>query len=198
MHSGPLRNPGTVPFVWEQTPGKPKDDPKTHKPLINPPPGRVLESKEQGLCDVKGPTKDGFGKSEDCKNERTQITYGPNFLELNDNDDEEDDGEFEYDGNGNMSLKFCGLLLQFCLKGSIGMLNQTPGLSVRTRLPVSSANRTHVGASYAGSQDAEVAGYQPNHQSRIQKTQPSQITNMVTVYQLIVTIRLLHLLFLRT
>ncbi|KAK8586778.1 hypothetical protein V6N12_021303 [Hibiscus sabdariffa] len=54
LKSGPIRNPGTVPFVWEQTPGRPKEEKniQTHaldKPPIAPklPPGRALNDKQQ-------------------------------------------------------------------------------------------------------------------------------------------------------
>ncbi|KAJ0429709.1 hypothetical protein HanHA300_Chr17g0660561 [Helianthus annuus] len=154
LHSGPLRNPGTVPFVWEQIPGRPKDEGKTQKPPLvpSPPPGRILKERSQDMKKRSG----------NDINEKPQLTYGPNFLQLND-DDTEDDSEFEYDEPGHMSLQFCGLLPHFCLKTSIGMLNQTP---VRTRLPVSSANRTRVGAS---SQDARVAAYEPKSSVKNQK-----------------------------
>lgn len=56
LKSGPVRNPGTVPFVWEQTPGKPKAERKEHaialeQPHIAPkfPPGRVPNLKQQDL-----------------------------------------------------------------------------------------------------------------------------------------------------
>ncbi|GAB2274720.1 hypothetical protein Dimus_009492 [Dionaea muscipula] len=49
LKSGPVRNPGAVPFQWEQMPGRPKDEttpqPKTtEKPLLAPklPPGRTI------------------------------------------------------------------------------------------------------------------------------------------------------------
>ncbi|KAI3795196.1 hypothetical protein L1987_37845 [Smallanthus sonchifolius] len=190
LHSGPLRNPGTVPFVWEQIPGRPKDETKKQKPPIVPnlPPGRILKPKKQdsdivmqGFYVEKGPVKDSFERSKDSKkeishsrndndnddgdisgeNEKPQLTYGPNFLQFND-DDNEDDSDFDYAVHGNMSYKFCGLLPHFCLRGSIGILNQTPGLSVRTtRLPISSANKTRVGSSSSSSQDARVAAYEP-------------------------------------
>ncbi|KAI9093338.1 hypothetical protein K1719_027352 [Acacia pycnantha] len=56
LKSGPLRNPGTVPFVWEQTPGRPKDEDKLYTRVGGPssfpitpnlPPGRVLEVKQK-------------------------------------------------------------------------------------------------------------------------------------------------------
>lgn len=57
LKSGPVRNPGTVPFIWEQTPGKPKDESKPpqnqaiewHHPLAPKlPPGRILNAREHG------------------------------------------------------------------------------------------------------------------------------------------------------
>ncbi|KAA8526287.1 hypothetical protein F0562_008510 [Nyssa sinensis] len=54
LKSGPLRNPGVVPFRWEQTPGRPKDEGKqqtqaVEQPHIAPklPPGRSLKLKQQ-------------------------------------------------------------------------------------------------------------------------------------------------------
>ncbi|XP_044465828.1 uncharacterized protein LOC123196009 [Mangifera indica] len=56
LKSGPIRNPGTVPFVWEQMPGRPKNDSKSQtqspeQPPIVPklPPGRILNVKQQPL-----------------------------------------------------------------------------------------------------------------------------------------------------
>ncbi|XP_028761792.1 uncharacterized protein LOC114720315 isoform X2 [Neltuma alba] len=56
LKSGPIRNPGTVPFVWEQTPGRPKDEKKLQTQVGGPssipitpnlPPGRVLKVKQK-------------------------------------------------------------------------------------------------------------------------------------------------------
>uniref|UniRef100_A0A803QJE9 Uncharacterized protein n=1 Tax=Cannabis sativa TaxID=3483 RepID=A0A803QJE9_CANSA len=54
LKSGPVRNPGKVPFVWEKTPGKPRDERKsqTKIPERSPsvpklPPGRVSNKKHQ-------------------------------------------------------------------------------------------------------------------------------------------------------
>lgn len=53
-YSGPVRNAGAVPFVWEKTPGRPKDESKlqtqaVEQPPITPnlPPGRVSKVKQQ-------------------------------------------------------------------------------------------------------------------------------------------------------
>jgi hypothetical protein len=54
LKSGPVTNPGTVPFVWEKTPGRPIDESKVSTtaiegPLVAPklPPGRVLKVEQQ-------------------------------------------------------------------------------------------------------------------------------------------------------
>ncbi|XP_010277003.1 PREDICTED: uncharacterized protein LOC104611577 isoform X2 [Nelumbo nucifera] len=54
LKSGPVSNPGAVPFLWEQIPGRPKDgggaQPRaTERPPVAPklPPGRVLDVKQQ-------------------------------------------------------------------------------------------------------------------------------------------------------
>lgn len=57
LKSGPMRNAGAVPFVWEQIPGKRKDGEGyqekivVHRPPASPslPPGRKLEAKKQLL-----------------------------------------------------------------------------------------------------------------------------------------------------
>ncbi|XP_057838395.2 uncharacterized protein LOC131048452 isoform X2 [Cryptomeria japonica] len=56
LKSGPLRDPGTVPFVWEQTPGRPKDEQKVKANYNCPspraprlPPGRILSAKQANI-----------------------------------------------------------------------------------------------------------------------------------------------------
>lgn len=195
--SGSLRNAGSVPFVWEQTPGKPKDSTKTQQNSKNLvpklPPGRISKPKKQESLDVFPIKSTEIETSKETKkvevphnvtnkkslevkkvvnreNEKPQITYGPNFLQLA-GDDSEDDSEFDDDDHENMSYKVCGLLPHFCLKGSIGLLNPVPGLSVRTRLPVSSANRNGPGSSSAKSEPARVAVYEHRSLAKQQKDQ---------------------------
>nr|XP_043607830.1 uncharacterized protein LOC122579673 [Erigeron canadensis]XP_043607838.1 uncharacterized protein LOC122579673 [Erigeron canadensis] len=167
MHSGPLRDPGSVPFVWEQSPGKPKDERKTHKkhPIVPKlPPGRLLTKPQKQ--DVYIITNDDGGKGDlyvdatdisprinekprevkkvvvNKGNEQPKLTYGPNFLQLNDDNGDKEDSESDYDEHDNMSYKVCGLLPHFCFKGSsVGLLNPIPGLSVRSRLPISTASK---------------------------------------------------------
>ncbi|XVE83550.1 hypothetical protein DITRI_Ditri16bG0096200 [Diplodiscus trichospermus] len=64
LKSGPVRNPGTVPFVWEKTPGRPKEESNLQtqaleQPPIAPklPPGRALNDK------LQSPTKGPYGKT---------------------------------------------------------------------------------------------------------------------------------------
>ncbi|XP_061372494.1 uncharacterized protein LOC133314966 [Gastrolobium bilobum] len=54
LKSGPVSNPGTVPFVWEKAPGRPKNESKlqtraVERPSITPklPPGRILKVEQQ-------------------------------------------------------------------------------------------------------------------------------------------------------
>ncbi|KAJ4980341.1 hypothetical protein NE237_031178 [Protea cynaroides] len=55
IKSGPIRNAGAVPFLWEQTPGRPKDGGPRARLLERPPlapklpPGRVLHVKQQPM-----------------------------------------------------------------------------------------------------------------------------------------------------
>ncbi|KAF1886217.1 hypothetical protein Lal_00045447 [Lupinus albus] len=57
LKSGPVRNPGTVPFEWEKVPGRRKDESKSqtqafeqHLIAPNLPPGRVSKHKQQGTA----------------------------------------------------------------------------------------------------------------------------------------------------
>ncbi|KAJ0259977.1 Arginine N-methyltransferase [Hirschfeldia incana] len=54
INSGPIRNPGTVPFQWEHKPGKPKDERKPELQSVvqqhfvpKLPPGRIVKSRER-------------------------------------------------------------------------------------------------------------------------------------------------------
>ncbi|TKY66761.1 dentin sialophosphoprotein isoform X1 [Spatholobus suberectus] len=76
LKSGPVSNPGTVPFVWEKTPGRPKNEGKlqmlaVERPSVAPklPPGRVLKVERQDSDKVpKGASvtqsKTGIGVSD--------------------------------------------------------------------------------------------------------------------------------------
>lgn len=67
------------------------------------------------------------------------LRYGPSFAkryseycDVEEKEDSEDDDDHQENMPG-----VCGLLPRFCLKGSIGRLNPVPGMSVRTRVPIS-------------------------------------------------------------
>lgn len=300
LKSGPVRNPGVVPFVWEQSPGKPKYESKrqiraTDKPPIAPrlPPGRRLkdnqdsdkahesqnvsesqtgnaqlstsscmnldekvkkiesidcskdmkqdkekcESKDVdevyidalntlsrtesffGNCSVSGlsgldepeakplgtsltdpqardfmidrflpaakamasektletphyaPRKQPAVQEQPTQpkkvvngNKRPQLRYGPSFAlrysEFHDNYEEESDDDSCYDGN--LPYKVCGLLPRFCWKSSFCLMNPVPGMSARTRVPMSPASRTQTGssstASCSGSENEQSKG----------------------------------------
>ncbi|THG21698.1 hypothetical protein TEA_019003 [Camellia sinensis var. sinensis] len=51
LKSGPVRNPGTVPFLWEKSPGRPKDEGKSKTQALERPPklppGRITKIKQQ-------------------------------------------------------------------------------------------------------------------------------------------------------
>lgn len=56
LKSGPVRNPGAVPFEWEQTPGKPKHESKEQRETLEQlplapklPPGRVVNQKQKSI-----------------------------------------------------------------------------------------------------------------------------------------------------
>ncbi|XP_020237144.1 uncharacterized protein LOC109816511 [Cajanus cajan] len=61
LKSVPVRNAGTVPFLWEKAPGRPKDESKLQAqaveepPIITPniPPGRVSHIRQQSLADMR-------------------------------------------------------------------------------------------------------------------------------------------------
>ncbi|KAL8229627.1 hypothetical protein R6Q57_014527 [Mikania cordata] len=158
-YSGPLRNPGTVPFEWEQTPGRPKYETKTQKPhdVPNPPPGRIFKSNKQDFDD------DDDGNGNGSENEKPQLTYGPNFIHFNGHDT---DFDYDYKVHGNMSFKLCGLLPRFCLKGSIGIVNAAPEFSMRTTLPLSSAS---VGSSFVATSQITSGALEVSEQVNTQK-----------------------------
>ncbi|KAL2331624.1 hypothetical protein Fmac_019205 [Flemingia macrophylla] len=61
LKSVPVRNAGTVPFVWEKVPGRPKDESKLQAqaveepPIVTPnfPPGRASHVKQQSLAEMR-------------------------------------------------------------------------------------------------------------------------------------------------
>ncbi|XP_022968993.1 uncharacterized protein LOC111468130 [Cucurbita maxima] len=95
LKSGPVRNPGTVPFVWEQTPGKPKDEStvKTQiskRPPLVPklPPGRAQKMNQEVPTSINASLDENVRETVE---EMTSCKSG--------NDDEEEDDEVYRDAN---------------------------------------------------------------------------------------------------
>ncbi|CAN4105062.1 unnamed protein product [Withania somnifera] len=84
---------------------------------------------------------------------RPQLRYGPSFAlrysQFHDNYEEESDDDNCNDGN--LSYKVCGLLPRFCLKSSFCLMNPVPGMSARTRVPMSPITRTQTRSSSTAS-----------------------------------------------
>lgn len=80
---------------------------------------------------------------------RPQLRYGPSFVKhyTQSQYNGEEDSDDEYDESGNLPTKVCGLLPRFCLRSSFCLLNPVPGMSVRTRVPMSPASRVHTRSS---------------------------------------------------
>lgn len=82
---------------------------------------------------------------------RPQLRYGPSFAkhysEFHDNGEEEEESDDDYDEQENVPSKVCGLLPRFCLKSRL--LNPLPGMSVRTRTPMSPTIRMQARSSSA-------------------------------------------------
>ncbi|XP_057796204.1 uncharacterized protein LOC131012296 isoform X2 [Salvia miltiorrhiza] len=85
---------------------------------------------------------------------KPSLRYGPSFAKkyshYHENEEEEEESDDEYDQQANMR-SVCGLLPRFCLKSSLGLLSPVPGMSVRTRVPASPANRGQPRSSSSGS-----------------------------------------------
>ncbi|KAK6141222.1 hypothetical protein DH2020_025019 [Rehmannia glutinosa] len=263
LKSGPLRNPGAVPFLWEHTPGQPKQDtkPQTYnidKPPIAPklPPGRSPKANREhsqtvhsiSTSDNKRQTVD-VPRDENIKNiERSKETTeekessdsgdsdeayvdaletlsrtesffvncsmsglsgtddldvnpsrsfskdlqaqefmmdrflpaakamaseNPHFAKRYSHYEEEEESDDEYDEREHLR-GVCGLLPRFCLKSSLGLLNPVPGISVRTRVPMSSANKVQPRSSSAGSYS------EAEYESRSDRTEIKSVDKIQT------------------
>ncbi|XP_038888424.1 uncharacterized protein LOC120078273 isoform X2 [Benincasa hispida] len=99
LKSGPVRIPGTVPFIWEQTPGKPKDESSTKtqiskRPPLVPklPPGRVQKVNQEVPTSVSASLDEN---AREAVEEMTSCKSG--------NDDEEEEEEVYKDANDRFS-----------------------------------------------------------------------------------------------
>lgn len=84
---------------------------------------------------------------------KPSLRYGPSFTNRYShfNDDEgEEESDDEYDRSGNLP-GVCGLLPRFCIKSPVYLLNPVPSMSMRSRVPMSPANKVKPKSSSAGS-----------------------------------------------
>ncbi|KAK4420871.1 hypothetical protein Salat_2037600 [Sesamum alatum] len=85
---------------------------------------------------------------------KSSLRYGPSFAKryshYHDDGEEDEESDDEYDQHESLPA-VCGLLPRFCLKSSLCLLNPVPAMSVRTRVPTSSANKVRPRSSSAGS-----------------------------------------------
>ncbi|CAA2983679.1 Hypothetical predicted protein [Olea europaea subsp. europaea] len=109
LKSGPVSNPGAVPFIWEQKPGRPKEDIKpqtqnSERPPIAPklPPGRSPKANKQDSDEV-------FATANVTKSQLRNVTHDvqsvpsvldknktfDNFKEIKEDKDSSDSGDSE-------------------------------------------------------------------------------------------------------
>ncbi|KAL3509133.1 hypothetical protein ACH5RR_028534 [Cinchona calisaya] len=107
-----------------------------------------------------------------------QLRYGPSFArhysEFHDNGGEESDDD--YDENGKFPTKACGFLPRFCLNSRL--LNPLPGMSVRTRVPMSPATRVQPRSSSASTcskTENEISSLDMNGQRSIDDLQTTEL-----------------------
>lgn len=104
---------------------------------------------------------------------KPSLRYGPSFAKryshYHDNgEEEEEESDDEYDQHESLPA-VCGLLPRFCLKSSLCLLNPVPAMSVRTRVPTSSANKVQPRSSSAGSYS------ETENECRSGRTEPKSI-----------------------
>uniref|UniRef100_A0A1J3HRD5 Uncharacterized protein n=1 Tax=Noccaea caerulescens TaxID=107243 RepID=A0A1J3HRD5_NOCCA len=94
IKTGPVRNPGTVPFQWEHMPGKPKDERKpvrqgfveTHfVPKL--PPGRVINCRERQELEGKPQTRANHRTKAVGNNVEDTKSYSSRYDDGDDSDD---------------------------------------------------------------------------------------------------------------
>lgn len=106
LKSGPVRDAGKVPFVWEKTPGRPKDETKLHTqavknpPIITPnlPPGRVSKVLKKQDSDTEMRTGSTLSRSQDVAALIREVTKHVSSLEEKiraekESSDSDDDGD---------------------------------------------------------------------------------------------------------
>lgn len=107
---------------------------------------------------------------------KPSLRYGPSFAKryayYNENEVEEESDD-EYDQQANLP-SVCGLLPRFCLKSSLCLMSPVPAMSVRTRVPTSSANKVRPRSSSSGSYS------EMENESRSDKTETNSIDKIQT------------------
>ncbi|KAI3465844.1 hypothetical protein Pfo_022507 [Paulownia fortunei] len=107
---------------------------------------------------------------------KPSLRYGPSFAKryshYPDNEEEEESDD-DYDQRENLPA-VCGLLPRFCLKSSLCLLSPVPAMSVRTRVPTSSANKVKPRSSPAGSYS------ETENESRSDRTEIKSIDKIQT------------------
>ncbi|CAL0322561.1 unnamed protein product [Lupinus luteus] len=108
LKSGPVRNPGTVPFEWEKVPGRRKDESKSqtqaseqHLIAPNLPPGRVSKLRQQGtVINVTSVTEMRTGSS--VSNSQS-VVYSKEKIHGKSNSDSSDGSEVYLDAFDTLS-----------------------------------------------------------------------------------------------
>ncbi|KAA8524237.1 hypothetical protein F0562_010660 [Nyssa sinensis] len=138
LKSGPVRNPGAVPFQWEQTPGRPKDERKQQTRAQAPiapklPPGRILKVKQQApdkvsedtsstICQAGKVSSSSHSISSIDKNV-TKIGCSKDAMVERENSDLEDGDEVYLDALDTLS-RTESLFLNCSVSGLSGLENQ--------------------------------------------------------------------------
>ncbi|KAL7129092.1 hypothetical protein ABFS83_13G040400 [Erythranthe nasuta] len=128
--SGPVKNPGTVPFHWEQAPGKPK--PQCENFEISE---KFKDESKSSSDNSSGYRDESFVFVDAISRTRTkdasQRFSSDRKKKIVNNRDELEGGDF---------LRDCGLVPRFCFKSSICVLNPIPAMSIRARAIFSSCS----------------------------------------------------------
>ncbi|KAI3744094.1 hypothetical protein L1987_57169 [Smallanthus sonchifolius] len=172
--SNPMMNSGSVPFGWEHSPGRPKNERNKQVQIMeNPPslpklpPGRFFKPRKMFRSECsKSKQKESSGSRnddddyDDCDNDEVymdavdSLSRGETSFyncsasgDVSHDKEEHDDydSDYEYHEHGKKSSKFCGLIPRFC------SVNPVHGVCVRAKLPISPANRTQASSSSSSS-----------------------------------------------
>lgn len=150
----PTRNTGAVPFIWEQSPGRPKEEIRAQcrDPEALPRATRFLDETSRDTSEQSRSCSDSEDISSEAVVEQQQqqqqreqrrkvvnqerpilLHCRPNFdkCNLHYNEKEEKDGSDEHDQN---VITVCCLLPRSCLKSAVYSLNPAPAVSAMNRV----------------------------------------------------------------